>query len=472
MSDTAPAPASQRDGWLSRNRIVPIVTASALFMDLMDSSALALALPTIARHFNIASVELKLALTAYLVTVAVFVPTSGWVAGRFGAKRVFIAAMMLFMLGSMLCGMANNIEQLVVARIIQGLGGSMMTPVGRAIMVRSVDRETLVRAMAWFTLPAVLAPLTGPPFAGLLLEIANWRWIFFINIPVGLLSILAILKFVPHMEPEARRSFDMAGFLLCAASILAVMILLETNGLHHFAWPVRIVGFAAAVLLPVLYVRQARRAVSPIIDLRVLRHPTFRLGLLSTWFQRVALGGLLLVIPLQMQIGLGLSPLVASQVPVGGAIGSIISRFTCPPALRLMGFRTLMLLTAIATTLLSIIPSFFTNHTWVLWMCLFMGCHAWVRATFFMAGSALAYADVDEKDIGHASVLFSISQQLSLGFGIMIAGAVLTAAGGPEFTQAYYWVYPLLALLPLAAATASSRLPRGVGAHLHSGTPR
>ena len=180
-------------------------------MELMDSSALALALPTIARHFAVPVIDLKFALTAYFVTVAVLVPTSGWLASRFGPRRVFLTAMMVFMAGSACCGMAANVPQLVGARILQGIGGSMMTPVGRLIMVSSVPRHKLVQAMAWYTLPAIMAPLIGPPLAGFLIEYANWRWIFFINLPVGLIGLVAVVRLVPVVAGTRRGGLRRAG---------------------------------------------------------------------------------------------------------------------------------------------------------------------------------------------------------------------------------------------------------------------
>ena len=413
-------------GSFVRGRLVPIVVASALFMDLMDSAALAMAIPTLARYFRVEIVELKLALTAYLVTVAMLVPASGWMANRFGARRVFVSAMALFVAGSICCGLSETVPQLIVARILQGIGGSMMTPVGRSIVVASVERNELIRAMAWYTLPAIVAPLAGPPFAGLLIEVASWRWIFLINAPVGVLGIVAVLRFVPRLNPGPRARFDVAGFLLAAATILSIMGLVETSGLAGRPVGVRLLGVVAAIAVATLYVAQALRAREPIVDLRLLaRHATMRLSLIATWIQRVALGGIMFLLPLQLQVALGFSPLVSSEVLVAAAIGSVVSRAVAPGGIRRHGFRGSMLRYGLVTALLACLPAAFGHKTPVLLMGAVMTAHAAIRASFFMAGNTLAFGDVEGAEIGHTSVLFAISQQLSLGFGINIAALLL-----------------------------------------------
>lgn len=454
---------AERGGLLSRNRLIPIVIASALFMDLMDSAALALALPTIARQFALSTTDLRLALTAYAITVAVLVPASAWMAGRFGARRVFVGAIILFVTGSILCGLSGGLPQLIAARILQGAGGAMMTPVGRAIMVGSVDRDAMVRAMAWYTLPAIVAPLAGPPLAGVLIELATWRWIFFINVPVGLIGIIAVMRFVPRIEREPRRAFDMLGFVLCGSSIMAVLGLVETGMLSGRPLPVRAFAIAATVALGVAYVRHALRCKAPLIDLGVLRHKTFRITLVAGGLQRLGIGAITIILPMQLQVALGLSPLAASQVPAVGAIGSILSRFACPLGLKLMGFRPLMIGGAVILAGATLIPITFTQGTPVALMAGFMALFALIRATFFMSVNSLSYADVDGAEIGHSSVLFSIMQQVTLGLGYTLGGGLIAASGGAGNLRAYAIVYSAMAVFSVLAAVIVARLPRGVG---------
>lgn len=449
--------------WLTRERLVPIVVASALFMDLMDSSALAMALPTIAKHFGVSIVHLKLALTAYVVTVAVLVPTSGWLASRFGARRVFLTAMGLFVTGSICCAFADSVPQLVAARVLQGFGGAMMTPVGRIILVASVKREDLVRGMAWYTLPAIVAPVVGPPIVGLLIEFASWRWIFLINVPVGLLGMVAVFRFVAPLAGTRRPSFDFPGFLLVGGTILATMAMVETGALAGQPWPLRIAGLIGVGLIAALYFRQAMRAKEPIADFRVLRHATLRWSLISTWLHRAALGGIMILLPLQLQLGLGYSPLEASQVMIAAALGSMASRFLSPIGIRRFGFRTLMLLCSGVTVVLTLIPATFSPSTPIIVMCAVMIAHAAIRASYFLAGNTLSYCDVEGEEIGHASVLFAIFQQLSLGIGFNLATHVLEAAGGPHDPAAFIWSYGAIALLTFVGTMAIRPLPLHVG---------
>ena len=459
------------DGRLTSERLVPIVVASALFMDLMDSSALAMALPTIARHFAVSIVHLKLALTASVVTVAVLVPTSGWLAGRFGARRVFLIAMGLFIIGSLCCGLANSVEQMVAARVLQGIGGSMMTPIGRIILVASVKRENLVRGMAWYTLPAIVAPVVGPPIVGLLIEFASWRWIFLINLPVGLLGMVAVARFVSPLTAERRPGFDATGFLLAGATILSTMAMVETGGLAGHPWPLRIAGLIGVALIASIYVRQALHAPEPIADFRVLRHATLRWSLASTWLHRVAIGGLMLLLPLQLQLGLGYSPLEVSQVLVAAALGTMASRFIGPIGIRRLGFRRLMLLCSGGTVVLTLVPATFSAATPIIVMCAVMMAHAAIRASYFLAGNTLSYSDVEGEEVGHASVLFAIFQQLSLGIGFNLATLVLEAGGGPHAPSAFVWSYGAIALLTLAGTLAIRPLSAHVGENMrHCGS--
>ena len=212
-------------------RIAYVAVATALFMEFIDSSALSTALPTLAEAFGVDPLHLKLALTSYILALAVFIPISGWMAERFQPRRVFLAAMAVFLLGSALGGLSQNLEQLIGARIVQGIGGAMMTPVARLIVVGSTSRAELIRAMGWFTTPALLGPLVGPPLAGFVLSFADWPWIFFINIPIGLIGMAAVVKFVPRITLPHPGRFDWSGFALAATAITGVVVVAETAGL-------------------------------------------------------------------------------------------------------------------------------------------------------------------------------------------------------------------------------------------------
>jgi EmrB/QacA subfamily drug resistance transporter len=469
--DAVPLPLGT-DGVRGGQRLIPMVVASSLFMDLMDTSALATAMPTLAQAYGTNPVNLKLALTAYLATVAVLVPASGWLSARFGAKRLFMTAMGLFVLGSLCCGLANSLTQLIAARILQGVGGSMMTPVGRSIVVASAPRTALVRAMGWFALPAILAPMVGPPLAGLLLEAGSWRWIFWINVPVGLLGICAIAWFVPPMPGRMTdRRFDALGFLVAGVAIIAAVAVIETNGLSGWRMSARLASVFFVIVMIGVYVYHARRNPSPIIDLTLLRLDTLRVSLSASWLQRMAMGATTFLLPLQLQIGLGLSPLIASQVLVAMAFGSILARFLVPPLIDRAGFRASLILFGIGSALFSMLPACFSPQTPIWLMMLGMFCMSLLRSSFFIPAGTMAYADVKGENVGHASVLFTVAQQLSIGMGVTLAATLLEETGhGGDAMAASGFVLPflLLALLSAIATLLVVPMRADAGAHLRN----
>jgi len=450
MSDTARASADPGLPGRSVARLIPLVVASALFMDLMDTAAIATALPTMARELHVAPVDLKFALTAYMLTIAVLVPASGWFAGRFGVKRVFMVAMAVFTLGSACCALSDSLAQLVASRILQGIGGSMMTPVGRSIVVAVMPRAELVKAMALFTVPAIIAPLIGPPLAGLMLEYGSWRWIFLINLPIGLAGLLAVLLYVPRLPSLHAGGFDARGFLLMCVAVLAVMVLAETGGLAGQPAALRITALAAAPLAFYLYSRHALTAKAPIIDLKLLRLDTLRVSLLSSMVQRMPVGATPFLLPLLLQAGMGMSPLAASQVMIAMAGGGLLARFAAPPALRRLGFRDTMLVFGALTAAGVALPIGFGIGTSIAAMMVAMAFTSFVRSIFFIPAMTLAYADVPERSVGHATVLFTVAQQVSLSLGISLAAWLLDLAATPgaALTPAdFAWPFAVMAVI-------------------------
>ncbi|WEK02239.1 MAG: MFS transporter [Candidatus Sphingomonas phytovorans] len=429
-------------------------------MDLMDTSALATAMPALAVGLRSDPVQLKLALTAYLATVAVLVPASGWLSNRIGAKRLFLVAMAVFMLGSIACGMAQSLTGLVLARVMQGIGGSMMTPVGRSIIVAALPKGELVRAMSWFAIPAILAPMVGPPIAGFLLEAKSWRWIFWINIPVGIIGMIAIALLVPRIERHAARPFDWPGFVLAGLAILSAMITIETGALTGHPWHLRLFASTAPLLLATLYLIHARRAAHPIIDIALLKLDTLRVSLAVGWLQRMAMGAMTFMLPLLLQIGLGYSAFASSQVLVAMAFGSLFARFLAPALLDRLGFRTVMIGFAALSTLLTAVPALFEPGTPIWLMSLAMALLGLFRSSFFIPAGILAYADTRTEDVPNTTVLFTVAQQLSLGAGVTLAGLLLEAGPGQGVVlNAASFVLPFAILAALSGATLLVLLP-------------
>jgi EmrB/QacA subfamily drug resistance transporter len=451
------------------SRFLPMAMASALFMDLLDTSALGAALPTLARQFHTSPLQLKFALTAYLMTMAVFVPASGWLADRYGARRVFVNAVKIYLLGSLCCGLSDSVSTLVAARVLQGIGGAMMTPVARLIVVATTPRARLVHAMNAFTMPAVIGPLLGPPLAGLLLEVASWRWIFFINLPVGLVGIFAVLRIVPRLRHIHPGKFDWVGFLLAAFTIMAVVGLSETVGTGLLSASEQIGLVACSTLGSVAFVWHALRSKAPMLDLRIFSRATYRASMIGGSLMRSSISATPFLFPLLFQIGLGWSPVRSGFVMTGIMLGSILARFGGTLTIRVIGFRKALLVTAVLTAIATMTPVTFRNSTPAIFIVATLVAGGFFRAAHFVAASALAFADVPPAEVSRASTLSTVIQQLSLGFGISLAGFTLYLSAGEaarltvtDFTLSFV----ALGVVTLLSIPVYLALDRNAGANM------
>ncbi len=473
--DAAIAPAAEspravapprRQGFAAN--LIPIAVASALFMEFIDSTALSTALPTLARAFHSDPVHLKLALTSYLLALAVFAPASGWVADRFGPRRVFLIAMTVFLGGSALCGLSQSLPQLIVARLIQGLGGAMMTPVGRLIVVGSAPRDRLVSAMTWFTMPALVGPLIGPPLSGLVLAVADWPFIFYINIPIGILGMIAVLRFVPKLAQPDPGRFDAKGFVLSAAAITGVVCLAETAGVNLIpAWTqaaVAIMGVGALVG----FVHHALKTDKPVLNLRLLRSRTFSASMIGGSFVRLGLGAGPLLLPLLFQVALGWSPVQSGLITISQAVGALSLKAMAQRLIRSLGFRTVLLASVFGTAVVSAIPGAFRASTPIWAIALALGVGGFLRSLHFTSANALAYADVPRDQVSQASTLSTVLQQVGMSLGVSFGGLTLHLARGSGPLTAANFVAPFLLVgaSSLVAAPFYWRLSADAGADI------
>ncbi|HUY68015.1 MAG TPA: MFS transporter, partial [Alphaproteobacteria bacterium] len=307
---------------LRLSRIVPLIVACALFMEQLDGSIIATALPAIARDLRTDPLHLNLAITSYMFSLAVFIPLSGWIADRFGTRTVFRAAIVVFTLGSVLCGVSQDLWQLIAARILQGAGGAMMVPVGRLAMLRTVPRRELVNAMTWLTTPALIGPVLGPPLGGFIVTYASWRWIFYVNVPIGLLGIVLATVFIEDMRGEKREPLDWRGFLLMGLALSGLVFSFETVGRRLVAGDVVGALFAGGALCVGLYLVHMRNHDHPIVDLRLVRFQTYRISLASGMLFRVGIGALPFLLPMMLQVGFGLSAATSGLITFGSALGA------------------------------------------------------------------------------------------------------------------------------------------------------
>src|SRR6266581_3732722 len=340
----APSPAS-----LS-GRLIPLIVATALFMENMDSTVIATSLPAIAVDIGTSPLTLKLAITSYLLSLAVFIPASGWTADRFGARRVFSIAIAVFMVGSIGCALSSSVTHFVIARILQGLGGAMMTPVGRLVLLRSIDKSALVAAMAWVTVPALIGPVIGPPLGGFITTYFSWHWIFLINIPIGLLGIFMATKYIDPIRSENPERFDLYGMLLAGVGLGGIAFGLSVAGLNLLPWTIVAALVAIGSISMTLYVIHARRTGSPVLDFSMLRLATLRASIIGGFMFRLGIGALPFLLPLLMQVGFGLSPFQSGLVTFASAVGAMGMKTLAARIIRTFGFRNMMTINAVGSS--------------------------------------------------------------------------------------------------------------------------
>jgi EmrB/QacA subfamily drug resistance transporter len=400
------------------------------------------------------------------------VPASGWLADRFGARRVFVNAVRIYLIGSLCCGLSNSLAQLVAARILQGVGGAMMTPVARLIVVAMTPREQLVSAMNIFTMPAVLGPMLGPPLAGLLLQVASWRWIFFLNLPVGILGIVTVLRVLPRLRHPHPGPFDTLGFVTAGLGIVGTIALSESVGSGLMSASTKLVVAFGTLALWAFFVRHALRARCPILNLRLFAAGTFRASMVGGALLRLGMGATPFLIPLQLQSALHWSPAKPGLVLSVMMLGSLLARFGGTLAVRLAGFRPALLVTAVLTALLTAAPAAFTPDTPVICICMALLAVGFFRAAHYVAATAIGFAEVPAAEVSRASTLSTVIQQLSLSFGVSLAGATLYLSAGdsaPTLPQQFVTPFATLGVVSLLALPVYAGLDAQAGAHMRFG---
>lgn len=422
--------------------LVPLIVASALFMQNLDSTVVATALPAIAQDFGANPIHLKLALTTYLLTIAVFLPASGWMADRFGARLVFRAAIAIFMVGSALCGLSRSTEMLVFARIVQGIGGSMMVPVGRLVVLRTVAKSELVAALSWLTIPALVGPILGPPVGGFLTTYASWPWIFWINIPVGVLGIVLATFYVPNLRGASKVRFDTSGFLMTGLGLAAFMTGSTTLGLNLLPLAADAVFIVGGAALLIGYWWHARRSDHAILDLSLMRIPTFWHSVIGGSVFRLGIGATPFLLPLLLQLGFGMTAFQSGLITFATAAGAIVMKFTAPQIIRRYGFRTVLVVNTIASAAFTALPALFVPTTPVMLMVTLLLIGGFFRSLQFTAINALSFADVDQRQMSQATTLTSVAQQIAVSLGITVGAIALqisTTVQGGAITADVFW---------------------------------
>jgi len=452
-------------------RTTALIIASSLFMEQLDSTVLATALPTMARHFDVSPSHMSIALTSYLLSLAVLIPASGAVADRFGARTVFSAAIAIFIAGSVLCAQAPTLTMLVVARIVQGAGGAMMIPVGRLVLLRTVAKQDLVSAMSWLLVPALIGPILGPPVGGLIVTYLDWRWIFYINLPIGVLGLLLAWFYIENARAATRQRFDVVGFVLSGVSLACLLFGFETLSRSSGETSAAVGLVAAGLVTGAAYIAYARRlrAFAPILDLTLLRNRTFRISMLAGSLTRITQGAQPFLLPLMMQISFGLSAAESGLLTFATACGAMGMKAAAPPVLRYFGFRTTLIWNAVFSSALYAICAAF-RPDWPHWVIfVVLGVCGFSMSLQFTAYNTVAYDDIPHERTASANSFYTTFQQLMLSFGICTGALALTSskliAGHPHPTTGdFSAAFLIVTAISLIAAPVCLGYRRDAGA--------
>ncbi|WP_218792583.1 MFS transporter [Klebsiella pneumoniae] len=400
-----------------------LLVAGAFFMEFLDGTVIATALPDMARDFGVTAVELNIGISAYLITLAVLIPASGWIADRFGARAIFTLALAIFTLASVFCGLSTEVHIFVAMRILQGVGGALMVPVGRLAVLRTTPEHQLIKAIATLTWPALVAPIIGPPLGGFITRYASWHWIFFINVPLGLAAIILSLRIIPDIRETERRSFDLSGFITTSVAMVSLVTAMERLGDRQpQIWPT--LALAALGFGCLLYsIRHFRRAAAPMVRLDALQVPTFRVTMYGGSLFRASISAVPFLLPLLFQVGFGMDPFHSGLLVLAVFVGNLTIKPATTPLIRWLGFRRLLLINGALNVCSLLACALLTPQTpvWAIMLILYLG--GVFRSIQFTGVSTLAFADVPAAQMSDANTLFSTASQLAVGLGITL-GAI------------------------------------------------
>jgi EmrB/QacA subfamily drug resistance transporter len=453
--------------------VLPFIVAATFFMEYLDTTIIATALPQMARSFAVGPNEVSLGMTAYMLTLAVFIPVSGWMADRLGSRTVFASALMVFTVASVLCGLSTGLLSFTAARVLQGMGGAMMVPVGRMIVVRNTEKSQLMKAISTITWPAIVAPVVGPTVGGFITTYASWHWIFFLNIPFGIAALIAIAKYVPNQRGEQQRPLDLAGFVLSGTALTSLLYGTELAS-HQDASIARAAAFlAAAVVLGIAAVRHVRKTRDPLLDLTTLRVPTYAVTVLWGSATRIGIEAVPYLTPLLFQIGFGLSAFHSGLLLIATALGNLGMKAFTTPILRRFGFRTVATVNAGIAAVMVMACGWLLPSTPLAVMLVVLFFYGLARSLQFTTLATLAYADVADPQKSSASTLWSVAAQMTIGMGIAFGALCLrlskslhgnAAVGSGAFALGdFRWAFGAASLLIVLSVIGYARLPRDAG---------
>ncbi|MFL9833597.1 MFS transporter [Chryseobacterium terrae] len=453
-------------------KVLPLILATAIFMQMLDSTILNTSLPSIARDLNESPLNMQNAIISYVLTLAVFMPASGFLADRFGTRRVFIFSLVLFSLGSVFCALSQNLTHLVISRVIQGVGGSLMTPVGKLALIKTFNRNELLKAMNFAIVPALIGPVLGPLVGGYMVDYLSWHWIFLINIPIGVLGIVLGLKYMPNYNSR-ETDFDLKGFMIFAAASLLLSISLELFGNLQNITPVLLI-FILGFLFLYYYYRHAKRGNNPIFPLSLFQVRTFRVGIVGNLATRLGISSVPLLLPLMIQIAYGQSAVISGWIIAPMALTAMFGKSSVIKILNKFGYkRTLMVNTFIIGVLICClaIPSI---HSSIFWFVPVIAVLGFFNSIQFTSMNTISIADLRNFQTSSGNSLISVNQQLAIGFGIAFGLIVLKIyENSPEFIKhethnAFRYTFLTVGALTILSSMVFRRLHVSDGRNMKS----
>jgi EmrB/QacA subfamily drug resistance transporter len=443
----------------SAKRLLPWLVAVAFFMEALDTTVLNTAVPAIAKALEVAPLSMKAVLSSYTLSLAVFIPISGWMADRFGTRRVFATAIGIFTFGSLLCGICSNIHLLVACRIVQGCGGAMMVPVGRLTMVRTFPKSELIRAMSFVAIPGLIGPMLGPVVGGFIVGYFHWRLIFFINLPIGLLGLYLVYRHLPDFRGEHPRPLDVIGLILFGCGIAILSYVLEVFGEHTLSTGTIVGLLSISAIALTGYGLRATHIDFPLLRLTLFRIRTFRAAVSGSFFTRIGIGGIPFLFPLLYQVGLGFSPIQSGLLMMPQAIAAMSLKMTMPGIIRRFGYRTILVSNTIFIGLFIVLFATIGVATpvWLIVMQVFI--YGFFTSLQYTCMNTLAYADINEEQASSASTIASTMQQMAISFGVATASLVTAIfipdrfhTSAPEMIQGLHRAFLVLGGLTVASS--------------------
>ncbi|TKI03741.1 MFS transporter [Martelella alba] len=447
-----------------------LLVAGTFFMENLDATVITPAIPAMAHSFAVLPVDLNAGVSVYMLTLGVLIPISGWAAERFGARCVFSVAIALFTIASLLCGLSESLLQFVITRILQGIGGALMVPVGRLVVLRETPKKELIRAIAVLTWPALVAPVLGPPLGGLIADHGNWRWIFWLNLPLGVIAFLLAWWIVPALKPDREKSFDWPGFLLTGGGLFGLMTATEILSRTEAAWDESVLPLVVGLVLMGMGVVHLKRAARPMFNLGALAFPTFAVAICGGSLFRLGVSAIPFLIPLMFQLGFGFDAFSAGAMLMAVFAGNLAMKPMTTWVMRRFGFRQVLVINGLLNATLIGICALFSSQIplWLICVVLFLGGMA--RSMQFTALNTIAFSDVPQAQMSDANTLFSMAIQLAMGLGVAL-GAIAWRIGQAVLPHAgvempFRIAFLVVAMTALLAVVDSARLKPGAGDHV------